>query len=688
MGLEQGSRAAGGIGSRRLVVVTLAAIIAGGAFFRLAYLGMSALRADTITFWNICGRPITLGAIFGDWLKLMGVTGQFPFPMAFTKWFLDVFHLPLTFFTLRLPSALWGILTVGLAFGLGRALAGVKAGLLLALLTALNPLHIQISREAYYYAPLVAGAYLSTWALVLAFDHYRRGKPLPASFQVINGVGFFLLTYSQPTGWSLALLTTVGIVIFLGLADRKAGKLTSGTVIALVVFGVLGVPLLTCGWALKHLIMNATGPAKEAALKALAVQHGGVGVLTWRLVTSFAWGSTLPGAVVSLAAVGLGLAAVGRQRRTNPHLVLLPILLAVGFGLYLLFRGSTGATYSARYLAALLPVYLSVLSLGLIEAGRLGPRLRAGGAMVSAGGVIAALAVGWLVYPGWLCVRLTGKPTPYKEIVRWMDTHMPAGSLVLVDRWYEPWNELRVHASTNVFFTFTVPNEPVDVFLKADWRKTAREFFARFPRAGYLEITKEYWDVPEVGPWDWPRRYFKRHVVFANRAGLALRRLGLASREDFYAADTNRLVVEFFYNRLEDILAKAREAGLKELVLYGDGWKYTKTKDYHDWRVFEQHADLLVFNLSDGPRTLFLELRGAAMGGAKDISGPGGIKHTFPAGKMEVWRVGPFRARPGESVLTLRDPLWTLGKVPLLVDGVRVGTVTSAGGQSPSGGGE
>jgi len=651
------------------------AAVAVGAFFRLYELGLSALRADTITFWNICRNTSGPGQIFREWMQLMGISGQFPFPCAATKWFLSVTGLDLTFATLRLPSALWGTAAVAAAYFVGRELRDRRVGLLAALTAAVSPFLIQISREAYYYPPLVLGSYLMLWASLraaaVAEGRAGSGPGLAAG----TVAGFFLLTWSQPTGWVLSLLGAAAVLVALGIRDYRRGKPGLDTAAVVAGYVVVGIPLLVAPWGMRHLIANASGPTKEAALKALAVSGRGLGDLLYDFLTIPAWGGTLPRLAVSglLAAAGLACLARGLRREWKDRL--LAMLFVGGLLLYLLFRSITGAQYAVRYLCALIPVYLLVLSCGLDYLylrvrGLLGRWRPAAGPALAA--LLPAVLLGMQIHPAWLCTRLTGKPTPYRDIVRWCDSHLPAGTLVLVDRWFEPWNELKVHASTNVFFTFTVPNEPVDVFLKNDWRRTAREFFARNPGAAYLEIAKEYWQVPEVGPWEWPRRYFHRHHAITNEAGLALRRMHLANREDFYAPNTNRVVVEIFYDRPEDVADRWRAEGRRWGVLFGPGWKYTKSQDYRDWRVFQRRAALLLMNLSDQPQRLFIEIRGAAYGGSKNVRLGPKLGHVFPAGKMDTWRAGPVLLPPGNTLAELRDDLWNVSHIPLLVESVRL----------------
>ena len=654
--------------------IWLAATLLVGGFFRFHRLGLAALRADTITFWNICLETAGPGQVFREWMQLMGISGQFPFAAAATKWFLSVTGVEQAFATLRLPAAMWGTAAVLAAYFVGREFKNTRIGLLAAAITALNPFLIQISREAYFYPPLVLGAYLALWASFRAMN-WRRGRArLRAIFVLVNVGGLFLLTWSQPTGWLLALISGTAVLWLLLRGDMTDRRISPATAVTAAGYLAVGMPLLLAPWGLDHLIANASGATKEAALKALQVSGRGIGDLLYSFLTVPSWGGTPLRLAVSSLLLGVGLGHLVQAARGAGNARLVILYFGGGLVLYLIFRRLTGAQYAVRYLCALVPVYLLVLAVGMDRlaawAGALfpWPRPRPG----RAAALLPLVLLGWQLHPAWLCTRLTGHPTPYKEIVAWCDTNLPPGTLVLVDRWFEPWNELRVHASTNVHFTFTIPNEPLDVFLQNRWRDTARDFLHRNPGAAYLEIAKEYWDVPEVGPWRWPRTFFRRHHAITNEAGLALRRLHLAAREDFYASNTNRVIVEFFYDRKADILEKWGRSGQRLGVLYGPGWGYIKSQDYRDWRVFQGRATLFLQNISDQPSKAVIEIEAIAYGGSKNVKLGPQLGYTFTSGQLDTWRAGPILLPPGETAAELRDDLWDVSHIPLLVSNIRI----------------
>ena len=105
----------------------LLAIVLAGGYFRLAKLNDSALQMDNYSvFWMPCATQATAYQMLANWQRIAGMCGQLPFPVAVTQLFLHAFHLPLTFGNLILPSALWGVATIVIAFFAGREARGAK----------------------------------------------------------------------------------------------------------------------------------------------------------------------------------------------------------------------------------------------------------------------------------------------------------------------------------------------------------------------------------------------------------------------------------------------------------------------------------------------------------------------------------------------------------------------------------
>ena len=673
--------------TKRLVILLVLAV---AAFFRLSQLGDSPFRPDTMLFFDMCRRPVGAWAIFSQWLDLLGQTAQFPFSMAITKLFIDVFHLEPTAFVIRLPNAVFGVLTVLGMYMVGRQLAGRAFGLLLALFLAVNPFHIQLSREAYFYSAMLLGVTLQAWACLWAYRHRRLRGRFPLRFHAITLVGFFLMTYSHVSGWWVGWLFTLFLGWTLGIRAWRSGRARPDFWCWLAYTVLTGLPLLFVSWGLPFFIKDSLNPEKIAQSKRVM---GGFQTplisFVWQLLKSAAWGAT-PLRAGFLALTGaLTMAGLVLSRRRFRRAWIMTLFLLGGFLVYCLSLFAAGSYYGQRHVAYLLPLYLVVLCYGIWHAGSFAfirnafrpPAWRRAPAYLLAGAAVALS-----IYPAWFSTQLTGKPAPYAQIAGWCDTNLPPRTLVLVERWLDPWNELRVHNSTNVIFTFTVPSEPPDVFTNLNWPATAKQFFANFPDAAYLEYkTSERSRMGVV-----TNAHFARSVAFTNEAGLKLAKLGVAYRDEFYDPATNLLVCTLFYNTREDVLQHAREQGRAFLVLYESSWNYIKLwqqlRDFRDWRILEDSAALDVYNLGLETNTVNLALRGMAVNGAKHVRIGTLSQASFQKNQLMEWRIEHVLLPPGLNKLVLRDARWASARIPLLVDQVRV--LDETGARTPAAAGE
>lgn len=700
----------------RIELILLIVVICIAAFFRLYHLGAPAFRADTMIFMDFARQPIAFWDVFTKWTSTLGMnkTGQFPFAVAWIKMFLDLTGAPLTPFMIRLPSALWGILAVLAIYGCGRVLAGNAFALFLAALFALSPFHIGISREAYFYPPLVCGSALLLWAIFLQIKADQDRDLLPGAFYILLASGFFLTTYSQPSSWSYAFMAVLIILWFQiknGLQNRRIPR--SLLWIALIL-AVIGIPLLFADWALPQMISISTPAHKEYVNRIFGINREPIFFLLARTLFSFCWGMTSPRILFTVVVLLLSVAATVRLWRRSFAMPVLFILLAGGIVLYVSARYLLVSAVSSRYLLAFLPLYLIWLALGLWftpgnlsksgchfhengnpEQEKIRNRIPAGAGMTGPIGngkfqrwIVAAVSIGIMIFalglnvwPAWLATQLTGKPIPYWDIVRWCDKNLPPRTLVLVERWLDPWNELRIHNSTNVYFTFPVPSEPKDVFEQMNWPFVARQFMEKFPDAAYLEFSKSERQVKGlVTNWS-----FARSVSFTNEAALKLAQLRLAHREEFFDPQTNRLIVTIFYNTRADTIAHARHAGKQYLTLYGPEWGYVKLwqqlRDFRDWRILENQASLDVYNLTSSTNRVTLKIRGMALNGMKRVSAEGGFAcggasggkyHDFRHLQLDEWELKDVTLQPGLNKIVFSDSLWSVAKIPLLADQIEV----------------
>jgi hypothetical protein len=628
-------------------------------------------------FFDICHQPVSGWVVFTKWMELMGRTSQLPFSLAITKLFIDVFHLVPTAFMIRLPNALFGILTVLGMYMLGRQMAGRAFGLALALWLAVNPFHIQLSREAYFYSAMLLGVTLQAWACLWAYRHRNQRARFPFRFHLLTQVGFLLMTYSHVSGWWVGALFTPFLGWILGRRAWRVPLARPDFWWWLIVTVLIGLPLLFMDWGLPYFLKDAlSSESKEQVRRIFGKAQTPLASFVCRLMESAAWGATPWRAGFLVVAGGLTVAGLLLNRKRYRRAWMIVLFLLGGFLIYYLSATATGSfEYGQRHVAFLLPLYMAVLAYGVWHVSAIlfvrrvikspvGRRLPAYG--------LAAIAVALSLQPAWFCTQLTGKPTPYKEIAHWCDTQLPPRTLVLVERWFDPWNELRVHNSTNVYFTFTVPSEPADVFERNNWPATAKEFFKHFPDAAYLEYCNNERNRMGVVS----NVYFARSVTFTNRAGIKLAKIGVAYRDEFYNPATNGIISTIFYNTREDVVRHAREQGQATLVLYESSWGYVKLwqqlKDFRDWRILEDKATLDVYNLTLQTNTVTLLVRGMAANGSKRVRFGMLGQADFRNLQLAEWRIERVLLKPGLNQFVLSDALWPAAKIPLFVDRVEV----------------
>jgi hypothetical protein len=431
------------------------------------------------------------------------------------------------------------------------------------------------------------------------------------------------------------------------------------------------------------MFMTALFTARESFL-------GGAGfadfLTMWRLPFVMTWGGGWPRGIVTVGLLSAGIAGGLVAARWRIFTVgLLGFSLAL-FGALSVFMGLGSGFFQMRYYTPLWVVFNLIAGLGVLLlseriAGMVQRRgrksFRAEHAMIVLCAVIAFCALA----PVYWILSLPGNPTPYTMINRWMDANLPKGTLVIVDRWFEPWNEMKYHAPSNVVATFTIPSEPYENMMKYNWPRTVKNFFKQFPDSAYLEMCKT---SPTIGrPWDWPRRHFRRHIALTNAPALALRRAVLAP-DGWYEANLSRLVVDVFYNTREDVVEQARADGQAAPAFYGAGWGYVKLwqqfRDFRDWRVLEDKAALEVYNLTPQTMSVTILLRGMTVNGAKRVRFGMLGQADFQNLQLAEWRIENVPLNPGLNRFVLTDALWSVAKIPWLVDRVEV-MAEDGGGQ-------
>jgi len=124
-------------------------------------------------------------------------------------------------FGLRLPSALLGMVAVGLAYGFGRELLGRVEGSVMAVIVATSPMVVHLGQFARGYTAMLSASFLSLW-LMLILLRTRQFR-----WAIAWGVSVLLLAGSHPFGL-FALFSELILLAVLGLwpllRDRSGSR--------------------------------------------------------------------------------------------------------------------------------------------------------------------------------------------------------------------------------------------------------------------------------------------------------------------------------------------------------------------------------------------------------------------------------------------------------------------------------
>ncbi|OGV61847.1 MAG: hypothetical protein A2498_11080 [Lentisphaerae bacterium RIFOXYC12_FULL_60_16] len=643
------------------------------ALARLYNLGTMDTRSDEV--WVL--QYLQAGHGTGDMAKFcldeFKPGRQMPLSRMTNAILQDVLRWPVNLFTIRLPYAIMGMLTIIALYCLGKAIPGDRhLGWVLAWMGAINPYLFHWSKIAHNYSFVKC---LFTFGLAgFAFVMRDVVQGLVPRKRVIGGfcAASILACYSHMSVWPAVGLLWLSLVGYLWIRHERRSSVWIPVGVG---FGLLVMSLLP--WML--MFISALFTAKETFLPPNA------DVMTqWKHLAILPQAMTWGGGWRTVITYGLLVAAIvdgvlNRQKRKR-LLYLVTVTLLVFIVLFVMQYYAGGNFEAVRYYTPVWTSLILVSGVGVLAVGQWLARVPGLGRLGELGGsALASLLLGMaMVNPLIWTVTLPATSIPYTVINRWMDANLPAGAPVLVDRWLEPWNEMKTHAPSNVVVTFTIPNEPVEMFKKYQWRDTAKQFLTRYPDAAYLEIVKQYFFDPTVGWWDWPRQYFRQRVVFTNEQALALARINMMPNPiaTFPGSNTNRIITELFYNTRDDMIAIARREGRSWVLFYASGWGYHKLwpqmQDFRDWRVLGDRAVVDIHNLSDQSTQVKLRIRGAAPVAGKSIRIGDGPGLAFPRGQVMEVESQVLELRPGANVFTISGGTGESARAPLLVETIFV----------------
>jgi hypothetical protein len=380
-------------------LVLLAAILAGGAFLRVWNLNALGYNSDEAVY---AGQAAALAGV--DEL-----TPYFPVFRAHPLLFQSMLSIPYQLgageLAGRLLAAAFGVATIYLVFKLGDLLYGRQAGLLAALVIALMPYTVVVSRQVLLDGPMVFFATLTLYALA----RYVRGGRLIWLYGAGGAMGLTFLAKET------SILLLGAIYTFLALSPELRLKVRH---IALS-FGVM-------------LLVVAPYPL---SLMFAGKASTGQSYLTWQLFRrpNHSWDfypSVVPPAVgylVILAALA-GLLVLRREAGWRERLLVAWIAIPVLFFMLWPVKGF-------QYLLPIAPPLAVLAGRALVRLPSMAPRLGHRLAPLAAGLVAVSLVV-----PTWQRVEPSSGATFLagsggvvggREAGSWIDENVPQGAVLL-----------------------------------------------------------------------------------------------------------------------------------------------------------------------------------------------------------------------------------------------------------------
>lgn len=308
-------------------------LLALAATVRFLNLGDAALWLDELATVRIAQQP---------W-DILWITAYDPTPPLFytiERWMLSLGQGE---FLLRLPSAIFGTLTVGVVYAIGRSLAGPRAAVPAALLIALSWSNVEYSQEARAYALVSLCVSLSALGLI----QLSRAANDPASFAssllfrrggLLYAVSLLAALYSHNTAVFFWLAANAYFVLHWSTTGGKSLRLASFWIIINAMVLIAWLP-----WFAAAMEISSTGKMFAWLQQADAVKAA----RTFIDVHGFPFGSHLD-LPLFLMLLALGLFGLVRMYGNSSHwaLLLFP-LLASSLGVWLYGFVST-PVYMAR----------------------------------------------------------------------------------------------------------------------------------------------------------------------------------------------------------------------------------------------------------------------------------------------------------------------------------------------------
>jgi hypothetical protein len=213
-------------------------------------------------------------------------TGREPFQFYWTFALMEFFGLPLRYLTLKIGTAIIGLLALPALYLLGREMGGTRLGLAVAALAAWSKWPVSLARNGLRYTLGALPTVIVLWALLRYFRRGDRASILWAGLAIGLGLHGYSTFRVVPL---LALLVFGFVLIDTRRRARRRGVLLDGVALAGTAF-VVALPLIH--YMLQHADQFWYRAATRVASVERAVGPDRIAIFgrnLWNMLLAFSW---------------------------------------------------------------------------------------------------------------------------------------------------------------------------------------------------------------------------------------------------------------------------------------------------------------------------------------------------------------------------------------------------------------
>ncbi|MBP7088973.1 MAG: glycosyltransferase family 39 protein [Candidatus Omnitrophica bacterium] len=220
---------------RKKIIILLTVIILVGAFLRLFGLGRQSLWYDELLNWHRSSQK-DLSLLSHSIVRNDGHPPGYYLLLHFViRYFGD------TEVILRLPSVIFGVLSVLVIFLLGQLLYSYREGLIASCLMAFFYTPIYFSQEARPYALLLLLSLLSVYYWIRILGHFKKEKDIPLSNFILYILTAALCSYTHYFGLYFIVLQGIALLTLL-VTKPKAFKIVFFIYLSILMFYLPWLP--------------------------------------------------------------------------------------------------------------------------------------------------------------------------------------------------------------------------------------------------------------------------------------------------------------------------------------------------------------------------------------------------------------------------------------------------------------